>query len=217
MEARILRCAVAPALLGIVAGSALADDIKVFGLSEGKAVVALENGKLKVLRPGDTLTEGIKLQAADRDVAVFMVQGKKKSFTIGQNVAVSTDENRVPRVTLTADNSGHFFANGSINGGQIRFLVDTGATRIFLGAGEARRLGINYLKGRRSYTSTANGDIMVYQVTLDTVQIGDVSASGVGAVVSENDDSPFALLGMTFLNRMRMDRDGDQLTLTKRF
>jgi aspartyl protease family protein len=49
------------------------------------------------------------------------------------------------------------------------------------------------------------------------VKVGDVTAANVDAVVSEQEDMPFALLGMSFLNRMRMDRDGDRLTLTKRF
>lgn len=211
------KCVVGAALIGLLATEARADEIKVFGLSEGKAVVSLANGKLKVLRPGDTLSEGIKLHSADRDAAVFLVQGKKKTFSIGQDVAVSAQESHTPRITLTADSSGHFFANGSINGGSIQFLVDTGATKVFLGASDARRLGINYLKGRLGYSSTAGGTIRVYQVKLDTVRIGELTAANVDAVVSEKDDSPFALLGMSFLNRMKMDRDGDQLTLTKRF
>ena len=52
---------------------------------------------------------------------------------------------------------------------------------------------------------------------LDAVRIGDVELSNVDAAVGENDAMGVALLGMSFLNRMEMKRDGDSMTLTKRF
>ena len=44
---------------------------------------------------------------------------------------------------LTAESGGHFFTAGSINGHAVRFLVDTGATNVSMGQGEADRLGLN--------------------------------------------------------------------------
>jgi len=38
----------------------------------------------------------------------------------------------------------------------------------------------------------------------------------VDGVVGEQ-DMPFALLGMSFLNRLEMQRDGGSMTLTRRF
>jgi clan AA aspartic protease (TIGR02281 family) len=49
---------------------------------------------------------------------------------------------------LTADGNGHFLTTGNINGTTVRFLVDTGATMISLGAGDARRIGIDASKGQ---------------------------------------------------------------------
>jgi len=106
---------------------------------------------------------------------------------------------------------------GSINGGSVRFLVDTGATLVTLPASEARRLGIDYLRGRRGQMQTANGVAAVYRVTLDSVRIGDIEVNGVDAVVSEGGAMSMSLLGMSFLNRMEMRRDGQNMTLTKRF
>ncbi|MFN0315367.1 MAG: TIGR02281 family clan AA aspartic protease [Burkholderiales bacterium] len=196
---------------------AAAQEVHIHGLSEGMAVASLAKGKPKVLRPGDSLAEGIKLVKADSSSATFLVHGEKKILGMGQNIAMMAESSGAAQVTLTADMSGHFIAEGSINGGSIRFLVDTGATTIFLSAGDARRLGINYLKGRPGFSDTANGTVRIYWVKLDTVKIGEVTLSNVDAVVSEHEQMPFALLGMSFLNRMRMDRDGDRLTLTKRF
>ena len=106
---------------------------------------------------------------------------------------------------------------GSINGGSLRFLVDTGATLVALPAAEARRLGINYLQGQRGQVQTANGATVAYRVKLDTVRIGDIEVNNVDAVVSEGDTMGITLLGMSFLNRMEMKRDGQSMTLTKRY
>jgi aspartyl protease family protein len=201
----------------LLAGPSLAQEIHVHGLSEDKAVVSLDGGKPRVLRAGDRLAEGIKLVKVDGTSALFLINGEKQVLSIGQNIAAVSTQSGNARTTLTADSTGHFFSNGSINGGTIKFLVDTGATHVFLSASDARRLGINYLKGEVGYSGTAGGTVRVYRVKLDSVKLGDLCATNIDAVVSEKDAVPFALLGMSFLNRMQMTRDGDQLTLTQRY
>ena len=48
------------------------------------------------------------------------------------------------------------------------------------------------------------------------MKIGTIELNQVDALIQENGLS-IALLGMSFLNRMDMRRNGDQMTLTKRF
>lgn len=200
------------------AGAADAGDITVFGLADGRAVVTLAGGKMKVLRPGDRLSEGVSLHSADRQRAVFLVHGTKQTYTIGEAVTTaSARSSNGARIVLTADPSGHFFADGKVNGGTVRFLVDTGATHILLNPSDARRLGIDYTKGRVGMSNTAGGMIRIWHIKLDQVRVGDLTVHNVDAVISERDSAPFALLGMSFLHRMRMDRDGDRLTLSQRF
>jgi aspartyl protease family protein len=98
----------------------------------------------------------------------------------------------------------------------VRFLVDTGATTIALPAADAKRLGINYLKGDQGLVQTANGSASAYRVKLDTVRLGDITLNGVDAVVLEGGLTT-PLLGMSFLNRTEMKRDGETMVLTKRF
>jgi aspartyl protease family protein len=105
---------------------------------------------------------------------------------------------------------------GQINGGSVRMLLDTGATMIALPASEAVRLGIDYRKGQVAYLNTANGTVPAYQVKLNTVKVGDIEINQVDAVVQEQ-GLPIILLGMSFLNRTEMRRDGQQMVLTKRF
>jgi aspartyl protease family protein len=64
---------------------------------------------------------------------------------------------------------------------------------------------------------TANGTTVAYRVTLNTVRVGDIVINNVDAAVLEGNQMPFALLGMSFLNRMEMKREGQIMVLTRRF
>jgi aspartyl protease family protein len=63
---------------------------------------------------------------------------------------------------------------------------------------------------------TANGQVLNYLVRLDRVKLGDIEFTGIEGVVSQQ-DMPYALLGMSFLNRLEMQRDGASMTLIQRF
>ena len=97
----------------------------------------------------------------------------------------------------------------------MRFLVDTGATLVTLPTAEAERLGIDYRRGQQLMSQTASGAAVVYRVRLDSVSVGPMTMLGVDAVVSPG--LQVALLGMSFLNRTEMRREGANLTLTKRY
>ncbi len=99
----------------------------------------------------------------------------------------------------------------------MRFLVDTGATSIALSAADARRLGIDYLSGQPGLMSTANGTAAAYRVRLDSVRVGDIVANNVEGAVLEGSQMPVALLGMSFLNRMEMKREGQFMVLIRRY
>jgi len=104
-----------------------------------------------------------------------------------------------------------------VNGISLQFMVDTGATSVVLPSADARRAGVNYLAGGRVLTQTANGVVPVYTVKLDTLRIGDITVNNLDAAVIEGDKLPLALLGMSFLNRMEMKREGSTLTLIRRY
>lgn len=195
------------------------DEINVVGLSSGKAVITFGNGgKPRVLRDGESLANGIKLIKATPESALFEINGKRRSLALGTSQLSNGRSifNASSSVTLVADLRGHFMTTGSINGAMVQFLVDTGATMISMGMNDARRIGVNYLEGERGQTRTANGVARVYRVKLDTVKLGDITLNNVDALVHEA-DMPFVLLGMSFLNRVEMRREGTDLTLTKRY
>ena len=65
--------------------------------------------------------------------------------------------------------------------------------------------------------STANGVVAAYHVKLDEVRVGTVTLNNVDGIVQPEASMPVVLLGMSFLNRMEMKRDGETMTLKKRF
>ncbi|MFZ6814264.1 retropepsin-like aspartic protease family protein [Undibacterium sp. Rencai35W] len=191
-------------------------DVGVVGLFPGKAVLVIDGNEPKTYSVGSTIGDGMKLLSADNETATIEVNGKRQVLTIGQYVhrAAPSSGNSV---VLQADAQGHFFTKAQINGGSsLNMLVDTGASLISIPAADATKLGINYKAGQLGRSSTANGVINVYRVRLDTVKIGDIELQQVDASVNES-GLPFTLLGMSFLKRVEMLRDGERLTLTKRY
>lgn len=204
----------APALFFITL-NAQATDISVVGLFPNKAVLVVNGGAPKTYSVDATVTEGVKLVAASDSTATIEANGKRQAIAIGEHVNRSAPSGPAS-VTLKPDGRGHYMVQGQINGGTVRMLLDTGATSVALPASEAARLGINYKAGRPGYVSTANGTAPAYLVKLNTVRVGDIELNQVDGVVQEQ-GLPFILLGMSFLNRTEMRREGDQMTLTKRY
>ncbi len=192
-----------------------AADVALVGLMTDKAMVVIDGGKRQTLTVGGSSVEGVKLVAVESGAAVFEIDGKRRRMQIGQSV-VSAAKAEKPSLVLSADGQGHFITPGSINGESMRFIVDTGATFISMGAGDARRARIDLAKGTPGQTMTANGVARVWRVRLNNVKVGNITLHDVDASVHEH-DMPIVLLGMSFLNRMEMRRDGTSLTLTQRY
>jgi aspartyl protease family protein len=202
-------------LVGLWPAFAGAADVALVGLMTDKAMVVIDGGKRQTLVVGTSSVEGVKLVAVESGAAVFEIDGKRRRMQIGQSV-VSSAKAEKPALVLSADGQGHFFTPGSINGESMRFLVDTGATFISMGAGDARRARIDTAKGTPGMTMTANGVVKVWRVRLNNVKVGNITLHDVDATVHQH-DMPIVLLGMSFLNRMEMRRDGTSLTLTQRY
>lgn len=194
---------------------AVAADIGLAGVMSSKAMVTINGGAPQALAIGQAI-DGVRLVSIQGDQAVFEVDGKKRPLRVGQHAVGSTGGDGGEKVVLTADGQGHFVTTGTINGVSVRFLVDTGATMISLGAGDARRIGLDGNQGQRTITQTANGEAITSKVKLNTVRVGGITLHNVDAFIHQN-DMPIALVGMSFLNRMEMQRDGGSMTLKKRF
>lgn len=195
---------------------AQAADVGLAGLFSGKALLTINGGAPRIVALGVTTDEGVKVVSIQGDTATIEVDGKKRVLRVGQNVASQPSGSGPASATLTADAAGHFITTGNVNGTTVRFIVDTGASAIALGASDARRIGIDPKKGERGYAQTANGVTEIVHVKLNSVRVGDIVLNNVDATVHQI-DMPFALLGMSFLNRMEMQRNGETMTLKQRY
>jgi aspartyl protease family protein len=204
-------------LAALAATTARAADITLIGLFSGKAVITVNRGAPRTLSVGQSTPEGVKLVAADSRGAVVEIDGRRHALEMGQHFEAAAQTGAPRAVTLASDSRGHFVASGAVNGAHIRFLVDTGATLVSIPAAEASRLGIDFRKGRRGISQTANGVVAFWHVNLGSVTLGDVTLHNVAGAVHESGGLDVALLGMSFLNRTEMRREGGHLTLIKRY
>ena len=98
---------------------------------------------------------------------------------------------------------GHYWAEASVNGKAVRFLVDTGATAVALTLDDAKRLGIDTGKLSYSYdVITADGKARAAMVKLASISIAGAKVDDVDALVIEKGLGA-SLLGMSYLGRLR--------------
>ncbi|MBI4195772.1 MAG: clan AA aspartic protease [Betaproteobacteria bacterium] len=200
------------------ASAAGAADVNVLALTAGKAVLVIDGGKPRTLTAGQTSPEKVKLISATSEEAVIEIGGKRRTLGLGQSIFVGEHSSAAQRVSLTSDARGHFFTTAAINGVSMKFLVDTGASAVTISSAQAKRAGILYLSGPKGLLQTANGLTPAYRVKFTTVSLGEITLHNVDGVVVEGDALGGAgLLGLSFLNRTVMRREGDTMTLTRRY
>jgi aspartyl protease family protein len=104
------------------------------------------------------------------------------------------------RLIKTSD--GHYWADAEVDGQAIHFLIDTGASSVFLTPRDAERLGLD--PGSLVYDQTVRtvgGDSLGARVKLGSVSVDGVRISDVDALVIQQ-GLPASLLGMTYLGRL---------------
>ncbi|TNF37072.1 MAG: TIGR02281 family clan AA aspartic protease [Gammaproteobacteria bacterium] len=189
------------------------DKVEVQGLFSGKAVLLVDD-KRHIVAEGEQTPEGVKVISADSKSAVLEINGEQKRYPLGNSISTSYKKAASVKEQLVADDAGMFFTYGSINGHSVRFLVDTGATSIAMSSLDAKRLGIQYrLTGKPSRASTASGIAETWEIQLKTVKVGRLVQRNVDAVVINGNHPREVLLGMTFLDRLKVQKEGNKMIL----
>ncbi len=97
---------------------------------------------------------------------------------------------------------GHYWAEASVGGHQVRFLVDTGASAVALTPEDAQRLGIDPNTLTYAYTvTTASGHAPAARVQLASVAVAGAEVDNVDAYVIQS-GLEHSLLGMSYLGRL---------------
>ena len=106
---------------------------------------------------------------------------------------------------------GHFYLDAQVNGAQVHFLVDTGASMVALTAADAQRAGIS-LPSDRATAQGAGGAIEIVPVKIDRIAAGPLEARNVEGAVAR--DLQISLLGQSFLSRVgTVQISGDRMVL----
>ncbi|MDG1858962.1 MAG: TIGR02281 family clan AA aspartic protease [Emcibacteraceae bacterium] len=105
-------------------------------------------------------------------------------------------------ITFRADMSGHYRVRASVNGQEIDFLIDTGATSVILTKTDAEKIGFDLDNlSFKAPASTANGMVYNAPVRLNVMEVGPIRLEGIQAFVNEG-ELDISLLGMSFLNQL---------------
>ncbi len=208
---------VASFLLGCTAVSGA--EITLAGVFGKKAVLIVDGGPPQTIAVGSATREGVKLLEVEGEAAVVRLDGQQKRLVLGSNViatAAAAEAGGIQTQVLIADSRGHYVVQGAVNGAALQFMLDTGASMVSMGMTDARRAGIDMTKATPGVSQTANGQVKVWHVKLDSVRVGAITLNNVDGTVHES-DLPFALLGMSFLGRVDLQHESGRLTMKKRF
>ena len=113
-------------------------------------------------------------------------------------------------VVIKQDPSGHYLAEGFINGQPVMFLVDTGATDVALPEKMARAMGVQF--GPEVRVMTAAGPVTAWRTRLNSVSVGNLSLTNVRATITRGGMTE-VLLGMSFLKQFSIRQQGEELII----
>ena len=191
-------------------------NIVVVGLFSDQAVVEI-NKKQRLLKIGIASPEGVTLISANSRRAILEKDGIVETYQLGTRISTDFSPPVEQTVVSLWPTNGMYTTVGSVNGYSVDFLVDTGASAIALNAATAKRLDLDYLSGRKVGVKTASGIEIAYHVILDEVQIGEIKLYNIRAMVLDGEQPEIALLGMTFLDQLNIERKDQRMDLKKKF
>lgn len=190
--------------------------VKVVALFNNKALLMV-NGEQKLVRKGETFNGIELLSSTSRGALIGFSDGRQKMLNINQSISHGYIKPDKSKVTVYANKSGMFMIQGQINGHSTKFLLDTGATSVAMSQVEADRLGLAYEASSRKYVSTASEVVPVWNIKLDHVTVGDIRVANVDAVILEGSQPNTPLLGMSFLQHLKLKRNGSVMTLEQKY
>lgn len=117
------------------------------------------------------------------------------------------------RIELAASPGGQYIVPGTINGHEVNFLVDTGATHVAVPASIAEDLALE--RGAETRVVTAGGSRRAWYTTIDRIAIGGIERRNVRGSINPSMPGDYVLLGMTFLRDLELRQQGDRLILER--
>ena len=96
---------------------------------------------------------------------------------------------------------GHYWVDAQVNGIEVRFLVDSGATTTSISVHTARRAGVEPSSSMPAMVNTANGTVLVQRARAKSLRVGQIRREDIAVHVSESFGDT-NVLGMNFLSSL---------------
>ena len=180
----------------------------------GDSAVLMINGQRKMLRVGQSFA-GVTLVAAEPASARLEINGRAETVGLSQRVGTTFQEPAEQVVTIARDAMMQYQTNAIINGRSVLVLVDTGANMVAISSEQARAMNIDYSAGTPAKVETASGVTDAYRVTLQSVSVGGIHVDNVPGMVVEGAYPATILLGMTYLQHVKMQEHNGILSLSR--
>ena len=113
-------------------------------------------------------------------------------------------------IVVPVARDGHYYLDGSVNNVPVRFMVDTGASYVSVGAGFAQEAGLR--DGIRASFNTANGTVEGRIVKNQIVRVDAMEIAGLSIAVMPEQRGD-ALLGQNFLRHFEVIQSAGALRL----
>ena len=125
-------------------------------------------------------------------------------------VGTPVQQGRETRIPMAID--GHFWVDAKVNGRDVKFLVDSGATTTTIDRNTAKAAGVEISSRRDQYVRTGNGIVRVASGRADELTVGGITRNDVALQIADNDD--LNVLGMNYLSSLsRWSVEGRWLVL----
>ena len=103
------------------------------------------------------------------------------------------------RIPMAID--GHFWVDAKINGHDVKFLVDSGATMTTIGSETAASAGVLIDQGRDQMVRTGNGVVRVASGSADQLTLGPIERINMPLHIARGED--LNVLGMNYLSTLQ--------------
>jgi aspartyl protease family protein len=113
-------------------------------------------------------------------------------------IGTPVNEGQQTRIPMAID--GHFWVHAKLNGRDVKFLFDSGATMTTIGRGTAAQAGVKVSPKADEFVRTGNGIIRVSSGRANELSVGNIIRHDVGVQVADNDD--LNVLGMNYLSSL---------------
>lgn len=120
---------------------------------------------------------------------------------------------RTVRILMGED--GHFHIDARVNGHNVNFMIDSGATTSVMSQADARAANVTLDEtGFPVVIETANGMTMMRRAQIGTLDLGGIERKDHAILVSSDAEDDVDLLGMNFLSSLKSWRvEGREMVL----